>query len=1523
MKKYILSIIAIALSMMSAFAQTISVEDVTIKAGETKVVSINLNNTQTNIVSFQMDLTLTDGITINKAGCTLGSRIVDTDQELTIGKQPDGSIRLTSTSFALSPIAGTSGEIVKLSLTAAKDANGGAASVKNIVLATSNSEKLKPANASFKVKVSYILTYKVDGNVYKTVPVEYGAAITSEAAPTKEGHTFSGWSNLPATMPNHNVEVTGTFTINSYTLTYKVDGNVYKTSTVPYGSTITPEAAPTKEGYTFSGWSEIPKTMPAKDVTVTGSFTINKYKLTYMVDGEVYKTYTIAYGTTLTPEAEPTKEGYTFSGWSEIPVTMPDHDVVVIGFFSKGQYVLTYIVDGQTYKSIRMDYGNTIIPEAAPTKEGYTFSGWSEIPKTMPAKDVVVTGSFTINKYKLTYKIDGVEYKSYEINFGTAITPEATPTKEGYTFSGWSGIPKTMPAKDVVVTGSYTINKYKLTYMVDGEVYKTFTLAYGTAITPEASPTKEGYTFSGWSEIPATMPAHDVVVTGFFSKGQYVLTYIVDGQTYKSIRMDYGNTIIPEAAPTKEGYTFSGWSEIPKTMPAKDVVVTGSFTINKYKLTYMVDGVVYKTYEINYASAITPEEEPAKEGYTFSGWSEIPATMPAHDVTVTGSFSTNHEPYAVLSENNTILTFYYDDQMESRGGMNLLYGSQWNGHRGEITTVVFDESFAVCMTLTSISNWFSGCSKLKSIVGLENLRTDNVIDMRELFRGCSGLTSLDVSSFRTDNVTDMGGMFSGCSSLKSLDVSSFRTDNVTDMSSMFYGCGILRRIFVGAEWTTNNVTSGDNMFNRCFKLVGGAGTRYDSNHTDYTYAHIDDGIANPGYFRDKSLPNLEPYAVLSENNTVLTFYYDDQMESRGGVDVYDEQWDGHADDITTVVFDESFAGCTTLTSTRAWFIGCSKLKSIMGMNYLKTDKVMDMGLMFYGCSSLTSLDLSSFKTDNVTDMGQMFYGCSSLKKIYVDSGWTTVNVKYGDYMFGGCTKLIGGAGTRYSRYDYNNNHASYAHIDGGPSNPGFFRDRNMPDFDPYILLSDDNTVLTFYCDDQMEIRQGLDVYDQPWSSLSADIITVVFDESFAYCTTLTSTATWFKDFSKLSNIVGLDNLRTDNVTDMGYMFYGCSCLTSLNLSSFKTDNVKFIPYMFENCENLTTIYVREGWTTSNVGMSVNMFSNCPKLVGGEGTTYDSNHTAADYAHIDGGVTNPGYLTYKETHNTITYMVDGEEYKSYRIENGKDITPEPKPIKDGYVFLGWNDIPATMPDHDVVVTGAFYPYGDVNVDKKVNVVDVVDIARFVVGTPSDSFVKVLADLNNDGSVNLGDAVVLINDIAGDQNFVKALVTPEITGNDMLTLKYNNGNFSLCLNNEHKYTAFQCDIYIPENADVSKIKLNTQHNQKHQLLYNKVEEGHYRVAVLSTSNNEFNDNEGELLNIIMNGVSDDEVSVRDIHFFDVKGIDYLFDDIEGSNTTSLTPSFSEGEGDVIYDLQGRKHSTLKRGVNIVGGNKVIVK
>ena len=303
-----------------------------------------------------------------------------------------------------------------------------------------------------------------------------------------------------------------------HTLKYILSGEVYKSETLSYGTKISPITPPIKEGCTFSGWEGLPLTMPDGDVTVTGYYVANNYNLTYKVDGQLYKTETISYGASITPEPVVEREGHTFSGWSEIPETMPAHDVEINGTFSLNKYKLTYYVDGTEYKSYNIKYGSTLIPIDEPSKEGYTFSGWSEIPETMPANNIVVTGTFSVNKYKLTYLVDNEEYKSYEVEFGSVITPETAPTKEGYTFSGWSEIPENMPANNIVVTGTFSVNKYKLTYFVDNEEYKSYEVEFGSAITPETAPTKEGYTFSGWSEIPATMPAQDVDIYGTYSK---------------------------------------------------------------------------------------------------------------------------------------------------------------------------------------------------------------------------------------------------------------------------------------------------------------------------------------------------------------------------------------------------------------------------------------------------------------------------------------------------------------------------------------------------------------------------------------------------------------------------------------------------------------------------------------------------------------------------------------------------------------------------------------------------------------------------------------------------------------------------------------------------------------------------------------------------------------------------------------------------------------------------------------------
>ncbi len=317
-----------------------------------------------------------------------------------------------------------------------------------------------------------------------------------------------------------------TVTPASYIITFLVDGEVYATETLSRGATISVPDAPTKEGHTFSGWSGLPEIMPAKDITVSATFTVNKYQVTFKIDGVVIATYTQDYGSAIVAPEAPEREGYTFSGWGNVAETVPASDVTYEGSYSVNSYTVTYLVDGEVVHSESVNYGAAIVAPEEPTKEGHTFSGWSGLPETMPAKDITVSATFTVNKYQVTFKIDGVVIATYTQDYGSAIVVPDAPEREGYTFSGWGDVAETVPASDVTYEGSYTANLYNVYYFVGATLVHSVKVAYGEPI-PEYiyEPEEEGYTFLGWiGETYATMPAHDVTYTANIDNGIGTLT---------------------------------------------------------------------------------------------------------------------------------------------------------------------------------------------------------------------------------------------------------------------------------------------------------------------------------------------------------------------------------------------------------------------------------------------------------------------------------------------------------------------------------------------------------------------------------------------------------------------------------------------------------------------------------------------------------------------------------------------------------------------------------------------------------------------------------------------------------------------------------------------------------------------------------------------------------------------------------------------------------------------------------------
>ena len=638
-----------------------------------------------------------------------------------------------------------------------------------------------------------------------------------------------------------------------------------------------------------------------------------------------------------------------------------------------------------------------------------------------------------------------------------------------------------------------------------------------------------------------------------------------------------------------------------------------------------------------------------------------------------GYFTEWKEAYACYTPSNTTLTFYYDGKRSSRTGMtySLNTGSTYpawktDGTNANVTKVVFNSSFADARPTTT-GSWFQNMENLQSITGMSYLNTSEVTYMAYMFFNCSGLTGIDLSHFNTSRVTTMRTMFGSCQALESLDLSSFNTSQVTNMEYMFSNCTNLRTIYVGSGWSTAALTYSSNMFEGCTSLVGGQGTTWSSsNPKDKTYAHIDGGTSNPGYFTEWK----EAYACYTPSNTTLTFYYDNQRSSRTGT-TYDlntgftyPAWytDGTIASVTKVVFDPSFA-ITRPNTTYGWFYSMQNLKSITGLSYLNTSDVTNMGYMFYGCSELTNLDLSNFNTSQVTYMGYMFFNCRNLQTIYVGDGWSTAAVTSSTYMFFGCTSLVGGQGTTWS--SSNPKDKAYAHIDGGPSNPGYFTAEGQQPWtapEPYACYTPENTTLTFYYDGLRSTRPGT-TYDMntginfpDWQidHTNGSVTHVVFDPSFANARPRTTSA-WFYEMSKLKSItdlhylntdsvtymgamfsrcfalenVDLSNFNTDNVTSMTQMFFYCASLSSLDLGSFNTAKVANMNRMFYACQNLQTIYVGNGWSTDAVTTSIEMLNACTSLVGGMGTTYDeSNPKDKTYAHIDGGPSNPGYFTDK-------------------------------------------------------------------------------------------------------------------------------------------------------------------------------------------------------------------------------------------------------------------------------------------------------
>ena len=621
------------------------------------------------------------------------------------------------------------------------------------------------------------------------------------------------------------------------------------------------------------------------------------------------------------------------------------------------------------------------------------------------------------------------------------------------------------------------------------------------------------------------------------------------------------------------------------------------------------------------------------------------------------------EPYAVLSDNNTVLTFYYDDQKAARNGMSVGPFSSdiergWNEQDRNIISVIFDESFANCTSLTSTAWWFYDCIQLETIIGFNYLKTDNVTDMSQMFSWCTNLASIDVTGFNTSSVVDMSNMFGDCQNLTNINLNNFQTENVRNMSGMFAECLVLASLDL-SHLNTANVIDMTRMFDRCYELSS-------LNISGFNTSNV---TSMSGMFDLCSkLPSLD----LSSFNTA------------------------------------------NVTDMSVMFYGCSSLTTL-DISSFATEKLQSCGQMFYGCSSLTTIYVGSdWSTIAVENGNDMFANCTNLiggrgtvftqehtgvEYAHIDGG--TANPGYfanhDDFeawkhelierlneihiQIEEITAILQEKdpnqkatglwqGLHFLNEDFITIHAvledaqTVTDLDDCEHKITELEDEVAHLFeevvnysentDPiaYGVFTNNMRKLTFYYDTNMGTHdEGIVI---PWEQLlnsnemnnARQTLEIIdFDPSFVGFNTLTTTGYLFSGCMNLMAINGLEYLVTDNMTDMREMFASCESLTELDLRTFNTSRVTMMWGMFQGCIHLTTIIVGPGWTTAALtDEGHEMFAGCNSLVGGLGTTYSDEHFNADYAHIDGGPSNPGYLTGTEEPVITEFEVDGIFYR---------------------------------------------------------------------------------------------------------------------------------------------------------------------------------------------------------------------------------------------------------------------------------------
>ncbi len=520
----------------------------------------------------------------------------------------------------------------------------------------------------YDIAVAAANAKKAEANYDKTYTEASRKALDAALAVDVSGKKLSEQGVVDAQTAAINAAVKGLEKM-TYNATFYVDGEEYRVVPTKVGEQIVAPEAPSKQGYTFTGWTPEVGTMDIEDVSFNAVFsagTVAYTVETYVMDvtgnyGDAAienKSATTGETVSVTPEA---REGFSVAAESVLSGEVKaDGSLVLKVYYSRNQYKLT--VDGNV---TNVYYGAAISVAEPAAREGYTFAGWDrDVPETMPASDVTLVSQWNENDADYTaYNAAkaAAEAKQAEANFDKTYTAESRAALDAALAEKVSG--KKYSEQSVVDAAAKAINDavaslevmtYNATFYVDGAEYRVVPTKVGAQIVAPEAPSKTGYVFTGWDPAVGVMGTEDVSFNAQFSAGEVfykVETYVMglDGQygaaETKTVPATTGAAVSvePEA---REGFTVADNSVLSGVVVAdSSLVLKVYYSRNQYKLS--VDGVESDVY---YGAALNIAAPAAREGFTFTGWNvEVPANMPASDLTLVSQWSENDADYTAYN----------------------------------------------------------------------------------------------------------------------------------------------------------------------------------------------------------------------------------------------------------------------------------------------------------------------------------------------------------------------------------------------------------------------------------------------------------------------------------------------------------------------------------------------------------------------------------------------------------------------------------------------------------------------------------------------------------------------------------------------------------------------------------------------------------------------------------------------------------------------------------------------------------